>query len=93
MTATDVIARTEVFIRQNFLYARPNLEIAPDTALLDSGIVDSMAAVELVEFLSDTFGIRIDDHEITEENLGSLGAIGRWIGGRLQAEARGLVTA
>jgi acyl carrier protein len=91
MRTAAVIARTERFIRENFVYARPDTPISPDTGLLESGIVDSMAAVELVEFLSATFGVTIEDHEITEENLGSLAAIGRWIGGRLDEAGAELV--
>lgn len=40
-------------------------------SLLDTGILDSTGAMELVAFLEETFGISVADHEITAENLDS----------------------
>ena len=38
-----------------------------------------MGVVEVLEFLTEEFGVEIEDDEITEENLGSLTAISRFI--------------
>jgi len=43
--------------------------VGNDDSLLDSGILDSVAIFELVSFLEDTFGIKIDDESIIPENF------------------------
>jgi acyl carrier protein len=50
-------------------------EIGDDESLVDSGVLDSTGAVELVAFLEKTFGIKIDDHEIGPDNLDSVSRI------------------
>ena len=44
-------------------------EIGDDKSLVDSGILDSTGAVELVAFLENTFGFKVEDHEIGPDNL------------------------
>jgi acyl carrier protein len=79
MDAAHVVARTRTYIAENFLYMRPDLELAEDDLLLEKRIVDSMGMVELVAFLEDEFGIDLDDGEITESNFATLGAIARFV--------------
>jgi acyl carrier protein len=75
------------YIRENFLYARPDYVLGDDARLLDDGIVDSMGAVELVAFLQDQFGIAIPDDEITEDNFGSIAAIATFVGRKRRSAA------
>jgi acyl carrier protein len=75
MERYDILQRTQTYIRDNFLYTRPELQLDPADSLLESGILDSMGVMELVAFLQEEFGISVEDDEITEENMGSLGAI------------------
>jgi acyl carrier protein len=86
MTQPAIAEQVESFIRQNFLYTRPDFDLAPDRSLLESGIIDSMGVLELVEFLQAEFGVTVSDAEITEENLGTLAGIGRLVEGKVRAE-------
>jgi acyl carrier protein len=83
-TVRDAVAQ---YIRENFLYARPDYVLRDDTRLLDDGVVDSMGAVELVAFLQDNFGIAIPDDEITEDNFGSIAAIAAFVGHKRRSAA------
>lgn len=74
MTEDVVTERIGEYIRDNYLYMRPDLEIETDTPLLESGVLDSMGVIELIEFLESEFEIEVDDGEITEENLESIEA-------------------
>ena len=90
MTVFDpgaVRAAVADYIRENFLYARPDYELRDDAHLLDEGILDSMGAVEIVTFLQERYGIEIPDDEITEENLGSVAEIADFVGRKRQAAA------
>jgi len=85
----DRSVRTAIagYIRENFLYARPDYALREDARLLDEGIVDSMGAVELVAFLEDQFAIDIPDDEITEDNFGSIAAIAGFVARKRLAAA------
>jgi len=79
--------RVRGFLQENFLYMRPNFELGDDDRLLERGVVDSMGVAEMVTFLEDEFGVTTSDEEITEANLGSLNAIGRFVSQKRSAMA------
>jgi acyl carrier protein len=43
-----------------------------DTLLLGSGIIDSLAMLDVLAFLEKSFAITISDEELTPENFGSI---------------------
>lgn len=79
MDRSDILARTRGYIQENFLYMRPAFRLADDDPLLEKGVIDSMGVMELLGFLKREFGVEVPDVEITEENLGSLNAIARYV--------------
>lgn len=79
MTNEYVVTATRAFVVESFLYASPDYVVGADDSLLDRGIIDSMGVIELVDFVHTTFGVDVDDDEITEENLGCLSAIARFV--------------
>jgi acyl carrier protein len=61
------------FIMENYIAGRnTNKELMPEESLLESGIVDSTGILELVLFLEEQFSIKIEDEEITPENLDTI---------------------
>jgi acyl carrier protein len=76
---TQIRERVRLFLEENFLYMRPNFELGDDDRLLERGVVDSMGVAEMVTFIEDEFGIKTSDEDISEANLGSLRAIGRFV--------------
>ena len=75
----EVVEQTKAWVRENFLYMRPDWPLDEETPLLRSGVVDSVGVIELVGYLERTFSCHVPEREITEENLGTLGAIGRFV--------------
>ena len=67
------------FIKENFMYED---ELKIDQSLLETGVMNSMGAVELVLFLEEEFDIVIEDDEITPENLDSLDNIMKFLGNK-----------
>ncbi len=51
---------------------QPQRHIAPDQALISSGLVDSFHLVDLALFVEDTFGVRIEDTELNAQTFDSL---------------------
>lgn len=76
---TQVRERVRNFLQENFLYMRPDFVLSDDDRLLERGVVDSMGIAEMVTFIEDEFGIKMSDEDISESNLGSLRAIGRFV--------------
>jgi acyl carrier protein len=67
----DIIPVLAKHIATNIL-KRPNRVIAPDEALISSGIIDSFSLVDLALFVEDTFGVRIDDSELNADTFDNL---------------------
>jgi acyl carrier protein len=76
---TLIRERVRGFLEENFLYMRPDFVLGDDDRLLERGVVDSMGVAEMVTFIEDEFDIKTSDDDITEANLGSLTAIGRFV--------------
>ena len=60
------------FIVDNFLMGEDSEDLKDDSSFLEEGIIDSTGVLELVEFLEDSFEIKVDDEELVPENLDSI---------------------
>ena len=60
------------FVLDTFQAGTPGLRIEEDTSFLESGLIDSMGVLELVDFLEGQFGIAVEDSELVPENLDSI---------------------
>ncbi len=67
----DVIARLEKFITAEIM-KQPNRRIGPTEALISGGLIDSFSLVDLALFVEETFGVRIDDTELTAKTFDTL---------------------
>ena len=55
--------------------ACPNVNFENQDSLIDGGILDSLAVINIIGALTDTFGIEIDADDIIAENFNSVDAI------------------
>jgi acyl carrier protein len=60
------------FITTNFLFDESSNVLGEADSLLETGVIDSTGVLELVAFIEETYGIKIDDEEIVPENLDSI---------------------
>lgn len=49
--------------------------LTPETPLFEAGILDSVAALTLIEFIEDRFGVALEPHELSLDTFGSVTAI------------------
>jgi len=75
----EIADRTRAYVRENFLYMRPDWPLQDEDPLFGGGVIDSIGVIELVAFLQKEFGCTLEEDEITERNLGSVGAIARFL--------------
>lgn len=75
--------KTEVrqYILDNFLMGAGG-DYADDTSFMDSRMLDSTGFLELMHFLEDTYGIKVEDDEMIPDNLDSLDAIAGFVSGK-----------
>lgn len=67
------------YILENFLFTDDQSALSNDSSLLDEGVLDSTGILELVVFLEDELGIKVDDHEMVPDNLDSVDNILKYI--------------
>lgn len=77
--------RVRGYILENLLFTSDGSELKNDASLLDLGIIDSTGVLELVTFLEETFGVKVQDSEMLPENFDTVDNIVRFVG-RLQAQ-------
>ena len=63
------------FISQELVRDPALLPLTEETALVESGILDSMSLLQLVVFLEERFGITVGDADLLPENFASLNTI------------------
>ena len=74
----DVSQAVRQFIVTNF-YVPDGAALQDDDALLEHGVVDSTGVLEVIRFIEETYGFRLDDDEIVPENLGSIASIAAFV--------------
>jgi acyl carrier protein len=60
------------FITSNFLFDDAQASINEKESLLETGVIDSTGVLELIAFIEETYGIKIEDEEIIPENLDTI---------------------
>ncbi|RFA25163.1 acyl carrier protein [Alkalilimnicola ehrlichii] len=66
-------------ILANYLFTDDPAALADDDSFLEQGIIDSTGIMEVIFFLEEEFGIRVDDDELIPENLDSVNRIARFV--------------
>jgi acyl carrier protein len=74
----DIKARVRKHIAETILMTS-NLSVSDDDSLLEHNVLDSLAVLDLTEFLQKEFEIKIDAEELLPENLDSLNRIAAFV--------------
>lgn len=74
------------YIIRNFMLESDEI-LADDDSLIDSGIVDSTSALELAEFIGQTFGIKVSEYELSPENFDTIERLSAFIIRKSSVEA------
>jgi acyl carrier protein len=70
MTSNRKIIRE--FVVTNYLLGDETHVFTDDESFLESGIMDSTGILELIEFVEETYNLKIEDAELLPENLDSV---------------------
>ena len=66
------------FIRSD-LMSSSDEQIGPEDSLIERGLLDSIALVQLIVFLEEEAGVRIPDQEVTPDNFDSVKRIAEFV--------------
>jgi acyl carrier protein len=72
---SSIASTVKEFLLAEFLPGENPDELTETTPLISSGILDSLATLKLSIFLEESFGIKLDAHELDEEYLGTIAQI------------------
>lgn len=67
-----ITLRVRDFVITNFLFGQDGHTLANDQSFLETGVIDSTGVLELIGFVEQQFGIRVEDSEIVPANLDSV---------------------
>lgn len=83
----DNIAGTvKAYILETFLPGEDPAQLGMDTPLMTSGILDSLATLELVAFLEKQYGIELGARDMDTSRLGTLADIEVLVKAKLAAQ-------
>ena len=63
------------YLADNVMMSEAGAGIADDASFIAKNLLDSTGVLELVDFIEDTFGVKVEDQEIVPQNLDSLNLI------------------
>jgi acyl carrier protein len=75
MLAQEMIGSLTKYIMTEVTTAHPVNAPAPDTPLVESGLVDSLGLFKLIAHIEDEFKVKIAPEDIVIENFATINAI------------------
>ena len=82
---SDIRQALRMFVKENFLFGQSDESLSDSDSFLQKGIVDSTGVLELVQFIEETYGFQLRDHELIPENLDSIHQLVSFIEAKVSA--------
>ena len=82
MQISAIKASVRTFIETNLIFGDSS-DLADDSSLLESGVLDSTSVLEVISFLEDSYSISFDDDELISDNFDSINRIAAFVCGKL----------
>lgn len=74
----DYAKEVRDFVVSNFLFGEAG-SLKDNTSFLDSGIIDSTGMLEMIMFVENTCGVKIEPEEMVPENLDSVNRVVQFV--------------
>jgi acyl carrier protein len=82
----DILQTVRDYVVASFLFGDGS-RLQDKTSFLQDHVIDSLGILELIAFLEETFGIKIEDHELVPENMDSLANVAAFLERKLACVA------
>lgn len=73
------------YILENYLFTDDQSALINGDSFLENGILDSTGILEVIYFIEDEFGVKVEDEEMVPENLDSVDNIVAFVGRKKEA--------
>jgi len=60
------------YILENFLFTDDDSALQDRDSFLEAGFIDSTGVMEIILFIEEVFGVKVEDGEMLQENLDSI---------------------
>jgi acyl carrier protein len=74
-----VESQIKEYIARNLLFSDNGFQYGDDASFLDEGIVDSVGVMELVAFVEEQFGFKVNDSEVIPDHFDSVSKLAAFI--------------
>ncbi|MBV6521927.1 MAG: hypothetical protein MNPFHGCM_02071 [Gemmatimonadaceae bacterium] len=74
-----IVETLRTYIHEEFVPDMNPEELTATTPLMQSGILDSLAAIALGQFIEERYDVKIDPHEVNADNFGTLNQVATFI--------------
>jgi len=74
-----ILSRVRAFVRESSLYGQRGFVLAEDERFFEKAALDSKYVSAMIAFVEEEFGVCVSDCEMSEDNLGSLRAVARFV--------------
>lgn len=74
----EIEDKLKSYLLENFYHGEPTT-LTNTVELLTSGIIDSISALELVDYIEENFNIEFEAHEVDQENLNTINSLTSFI--------------
>jgi len=82
----EIIRDVKQHILDAYLPGENPQALTATTPLITSGILDSLATLDLVSFLEKRYGVELEAHDVDHSKLGTLEDIARMVRSKLSAK-------
>jgi len=76
---SDIKSKVKEFIKDNFLVDTKLKDWGNDDSFFEKKVIDSTGVLELVSFIEETFGIKVQDDELIPDNLDSVNKVASFV--------------
>lgn len=78
MTGTDTHSSLREYLTRDILHD-PAYPLRDDEALISSGLIDSFSLVDIALWVEQTYGLHIDNTELTADNFDTVDKLAAYI--------------
>ena len=67
------------YIVENFLFGDEETKFEDEESFMEKGILDSTGILDVILFIEENYGIKVEDDELVPENLDSINNLSKFI--------------
>jgi len=74
-----ILSRVRAFVQENSLYGQRGFVLAEDERLFEKAALDPKYVAAMITFVEEEFGVHVSSCEVSDDNLGSLRSVARFV--------------